>query len=181
MSYAFVLCIAKMFKIHSPTTTYIAPDMTSKGFGSSMSLGRKLPERLWILSVSGFTLGLVGSRTAGQTTMGRVVSGDVARAVTPGCRALEFLWVGLYLRAIRTWATRQTANTPKVWESYSIATCCRSYSFHSVPWRATPPLAWRCYPLVGLLRTVQSGFTLPSLRWEPTPLSDFSWFQSSVV
>jgi len=49
-----------MFKIHAPTTTYIATDMTSKGFDSPMSLVRKLPERLWILSVSGFTLGLVG-------------------------------------------------------------------------------------------------------------------------
>lgn len=149
-SYAFVLCIAKMFKIHSPTTIYIATDMISKGFDSSMSLGRKLPERFWILSVSGFTLGLVGSRTAGQTTMGRVVSGDVARAVTPGRRALKFLWVGLYLRAIRTWATRQTANTPRVWDSYSIDTCCRPYPFQIVPWRATPSQAWRCDPLVGL-------------------------------
>jgi len=138
-SYAFVLCRVKMIKIHSHTTNYIATDMTSNGFDSSMSLGRKLPERLWILSVSGFTLGLVGSRTAGQTTMGRVVSGDVARAVTPGRRALEFLWVGLYLRAIRTWAARQTANTPTVWGSYSIATCRWPYPFQSVPWQATPP------------------------------------------
>jgi hypothetical protein len=43
---AFVLCIEKMFKFHSPATTYIATDMTSKGFDSLMSLGRKLPERL---------------------------------------------------------------------------------------------------------------------------------------
>ena len=90
-SYALVLCIVKMFTIRSRTSTHVATDMTSKGFDSSMSLGGNLPERLRILPVSRFALGFVGSRTAGQTAMGRVVSGDVARAVTPGCRALEFL------------------------------------------------------------------------------------------
>ena len=141
-SYALVPCIAK---IHQTTPTYKLLTWPPKASDSSISLDRNLPERLWILSVPGFTLGLVGSRTTGQTTMGRVFSGDVARAVTTGRRALEFLWVGLYLRAICTRATRQTANTQTVWDSYSLArrrylaTCCRPYQFRSVPWRAIPP------------------------------------------
>lgn len=152
-SYALVLCILNMFTVRSRTTIYIATDMTSKGFDSSMSLGRSLPERLRILSVSRFTLGFVGSRTAGQTAMGRVVSGDVARAVTAGCRALELLWMGLYLRAICTWTTRQTANianstgqlqsggqTTDIWPLFAGPIMYHTSSRLSrIPWRATPP------------------------------------------
>jgi hypothetical protein len=72
--------------------------------------GVNLPERFRVLPISGFTLGFVGSRAARQTAMGRIVASDVARAITPGRRAFQFLRVCLYLCAVSTRTARQTVN-----------------------------------------------------------------------
>lgn len=42
--------------------------------------------------------------------MGRIVASDVTRAITPGCRTLEFLRMSLDLCAVSTRTPRETAN-----------------------------------------------------------------------
>lgn len=60
------------------------------------------------MAVAGLALGLVGPGAAGQAPVGRVVAGDVARAVAARRRTLELLRVSLDLGAIGSRAARQT-------------------------------------------------------------------------
>lgn len=84
--------------------------MASEGEWSDEITGSNLPERFGVLPVSGFALGFVGPRAAGQTAMGRIVASDVARAITPGRRTLKLLRVCLDLCAVSTRTSGQTAN-----------------------------------------------------------------------
>ena len=84
--------------------------MASEGERSFDITGSNLPERFGVLPVSGFALGFVGPRAAGQTAMGRIVASDVARAITSGRRTLKFLRVCLDLCAVSARTPGQTAN-----------------------------------------------------------------------
>lgn len=88
-------------------TTHLASQGTLYIFNG---IYRNSPQRFRVLTIPRFALGLVGARTAGETPMGRVVSGHVSGTVAPRSRALQLLWVRLDLGTVRPRTPGQTEN-----------------------------------------------------------------------
>lgn len=65
------------------------------------------------MTISRFTLWLVGPWTAGQTSVRRVISRDVSRTVASWRRTFELLGMRLDLRAVSSWAPGKAAKGKK--------------------------------------------------------------------